>query len=226
MVWYNWRLIRFLVIDIIIASIFPPLFMARQTRSTPKSKTAVPLKTRTTSKRIPKRNQRPKRTPKKSNNEKSKYFQSTTDEDDSTFDEFDSSESDEEDSFTSESEDDEPPAKKAKVTPKKNGKVVTPKKEITKVTPKRKKEESEEPEEPWETFVPKEDTPDAGDIPYDDSCIHPNTLLFLAGNFYLLCDLIVELVENNDRDWFWSHEKRYRLAENDWKTYNLFVSFV
>ena len=40
-------------------------------------------------------------------------------------------------------------------------------------------------EEPWETFVPKEDTPDAGDIPYRNNTIHPNTLQFLRGKSVL-----------------------------------------
>ena len=154
--------------------------MARQTRSTPKSKTATRVRTRTTPKTVPKRSQRPKRNIKKPSNERSKYFDSTTDEDDSTFDELDSSDSDEEDSFTSESEEDEPPAKKIKVAPKKSVNGSISKKAIAKSPDGRKKKEQSE--ELWETFVPKEDTPDTGDIPYEDSCIHPNTLLFLAGS--------------------------------------------
>jgi len=39
----------------------------------------------------------------------------------------------------------------------------------------------ESDEEPWETFVPKEPSPDAGDMDYQNSTIHPNTLHFLTG---------------------------------------------
>jgi hypothetical protein len=72
-----------------------------------------------------------------------------------------------------ETEDEEPPKKKSKVTPKKSSsKKPTPKKTISK---------DESDEEPWETFVPKEGTPDAGDRPYTPNTIHPNTLQFLKG---------------------------------------------
>jgi hypothetical protein len=105
---------------------------------------------------------------------------------------FDDSEGDttsESESSLSDTEEDEPPRKKNKVTPKKQTPRNTPK-TTPKTTPKKStaksrlskggKEVSED-EEPWETFIAKEDTPEAGDIPYRDETIHPNTLHFLKG---------------------------------------------
>ena len=159
--------------------------------------------------------------------EKSKYFEPPTD------DEKDSFENEEESSpgsasDTSETDFDEPARKKSKVTPKK---AVSPK-TAKKSQPKRKKK-GEEEEEPWETFIPKEATPEAGNVEYRDDGIHPNTLQFLKGGIFSCgrVDECVDLVKNNDREWFWSHEvpivsflqinwgeKRYRAAEKDFKT--------
>ncbi|KAH0564976.1 hypothetical protein GP486_001639 [Trichoglossum hirsutum] len=49
---------------------------------------------------------------------------------------------------------------------------------------------------------------EAGDIPYQDDKIHPNTLLFLR-----------DLRSNNDRDWLKLHDKDYRNAQRDFETY-------
>ena len=72
---------------------------------------------------------------------------------------------------------DEPPKKKSKVSPKK----ATPQKSTQKSKSSKEKEDSDE--EPWETFVPKEDTPDSGNVSYENSTLHPNTLSFLKGVF-------------------------------------------
>ncbi|KAF2721223.1 hypothetical protein K431DRAFT_338886 [Polychaeton citri CBS 116435] len=45
----------------------------------------------------------------------------------------------------------------------------------------------------------------AGNTPYVDETIHPNTLLFLG-----------ELKENNDRQWLKMHDPDFRQAEKDW----------
>jgi hypothetical protein len=102
---------------------------------------------------------------------------------------FDDSEGDstsDSDSSLSDTEEDEPPKKKTKVTPKKVTPRTTPKTTPKKSTAKSRlskggKEVSED-EEPWETFIAKEDTPEVGDIPYRDETIHPNTLHFLKGS--------------------------------------------
>jgi hypothetical protein len=113
------------------------------------------------------------------NSEKSKYFESATEEEESDF--LDAEPSEESDSSLTEEdeEEEEPPKKKAKSTPKSTPqKNATPKSVST--TAKKKKNVSED-EDPWETFIPKEDTPEAGDVEYSDSTIHPNTLQFLRG---------------------------------------------
>jgi hypothetical protein len=115
-------------------------------------------------------------------NEKSRYFEPPSDDDEegSSFDDKDVEPSSSDSaSVTSETDLDEVPRKKAKTTPRKT---VSPK-SATKGTPRKKKEEDEE--EPWETFIPKEATPEAGDVDYQDERIHPNTLKFLKG--FLLC---------------------------------------
>jgi hypothetical protein len=69
--------------------------------------------------------------------------------------------------FESESsEDDQPRSKSSKAKRVKSNKLAT--------------QESLD-EEPWETFIPKEPSPDAGDMEYQNSTIHPNTLHFLEG---------------------------------------------
>jgi hypothetical protein len=110
-------------------------------------------------------------------NEKSKYFEPPSDDDeqDSSFDDKDGEQSSSDSaSVTSETDLDEPVRKKAKTTPRKAVSPKAPKKG----TPRKKKEEEEEP---WETFIPKEATPEAGDVDYQDDRIHPNTLKFLKG---------------------------------------------
>jgi hypothetical protein len=84
------------------------------------------------------------------------------------------------DSLTQESEE-EPPMKKSKVTARKGSIKTSPKQIISKNRLSRGKKEASGEEEPWETFIPKEATPDSGDVPYDNAKIHPNTLEFLKG---------------------------------------------
>ena len=110
-------------------------------------------------------------------NEKSKYFEAPSDDEDedSSFDDKDGEQSSSGSaSVTSETDVEEAPRKKAKVTPRK---AVSPK-GAKKGTPRKKKVEEEEP---WETFIPKEATPEAGDVDYQEERIHPNTLKFLKG---------------------------------------------
>ena len=120
-------------------------------------------------------------------NEKSRYFEPPTD--DGEFDD---------NAGPSEPEDEEQP--KTKLIRKKPAKTTIRK-------GKRKMEESED-EEPWETFVPKEDTPDAGDVEYNNDTIHPNTLQFLRGNSRCRHAMTIDLAQNNEREWFWAHEVR------------------
>ena len=147
--------------------------MVRATRSTPKSNNSTPKKTQRVL-------HTPKRSPRIPKNKRSKYFELPTDDDEvSSFDQ--KSEPSDSDSLPAETEDDEPPKKKSKSTPQVIIKA-TPKKTIaTKVVSKKRKSNEESDEEPWETFIPKEDTPDAGDILYTSTMIHPNTLHFLKG---------------------------------------------
>ncbi|CBX93066.1 hypothetical protein LEMA_P039670.1 [Plenodomus lingam JN3] len=49
---------------------------------------------------------------------------------------------------------------------------------------------------------------DAGDIPYTDETIHPNTMLFLQ-----------DLAANNDRQWLKLHDPDYRVAFQDFSTF-------
>lgn len=120
-------------------------------------------------------------------NKKSKYFDPPTD--DGEFDD---------NAGPSEPEYDE--------QPKKN----PARKKPTKPTPQKGKQKTEESEdeEPWETFVPKEDTPDAGDVEYKNDTIHPNTLQFLRGNCRCGHAVTIDLAQNNEREWFWAHEVR------------------
>ncbi|KAL9074163.1 MAG: hypothetical protein Q9157_004477 [Trypethelium eluteriae] len=48
----------------------------------------------------------------------------------------------------------------------------------------------------------------AGDTPYTDDSIHPNTLLFLK-----------DLKENNDREWLKMNDPEFRQAERDFKSF-------
>ena len=108
---------------------------------------------------------------------KSKYFEPPTDEEkDSSFEDADERSADSA-SVTSETDFDEPARKRAKATLKK---ALSPK-TAKKSPPKRKKKGGEEEEQPWETFIPKEATPEAGDVQYRDEGIHPSTLQFLKG---------------------------------------------
>jgi hypothetical protein len=145
------------------------LTMARQTRG---SATSTPQTAKST----------PKRSPRNSANKKSKYFESASEQEDSSFDEDDATADldSESEAPATETEEDEPPKKKSKTTPKKGVSKVPPKKTVSRGRLS-KKDEVESDEEPWETFVPKEDTPEVGDVPYKNHTIHPNTLKFLEG---------------------------------------------
>jgi hypothetical protein len=150
----------------------------RASRSEPKSKVTRPKRTQSARRRTQNAN----------NDDKSKYFDTDSDENDLSFDEDDLEDTDESESSFSETDEDEPPKKRVKVSPKKATPKTTPK--AAKTAPKtgagksrlsKGGKEVSEDEEPWETFIPKEDTPDAGDTKYQDESIHPNTLHFLKG---------------------------------------------
>ncbi|KAJ6122161.1 hypothetical protein N7512_004626 [Penicillium capsulatum] len=59
-----------------------------------------------------------------------------------------------------------------------------------------------------EVFIPKPKARDAGNVPYVDEKLHPNTKLFL-----------LDLAENNDREWFKAHDPDYRAAKKDFETF-------
>ncbi|KAL4793997.1 hypothetical protein BDV19DRAFT_365766 [Aspergillus venezuelensis] len=59
-----------------------------------------------------------------------------------------------------------------------------------------------------EVFIAKPKARDAGDIPYEDDTLHPNTLLFLK-----------DLAKNNERQWLKAHDPDYRTSKKDWETF-------
>lgn len=145
--------------------------MARPSRSVPKSTTLAPQKPQHT----------PSRSLRSRKGETSKHFERSSDDRESSLTEDKAESTLESNSLSEESEEEEPPKKKSKVKAKKGSAKILPKKVVSRGrSSKRNPEESGE-EEPWETFIPKEDTPDSGDVPYDDAKIHPNTLQFLNG---------------------------------------------
>ncbi|CAG7927411.1 unnamed protein product [Penicillium olsonii] len=59
-----------------------------------------------------------------------------------------------------------------------------------------------------EVVIAKPKARDAGETPYTDETLHPNTRLFL-----------IDLAENNDRQWLKAHDPDYRAAKKDFETY-------
>ncbi|KAJ5560413.1 hypothetical protein N7513_002812 [Penicillium frequentans] len=59
-----------------------------------------------------------------------------------------------------------------------------------------------------EVFIAKPQARDAGDVPYEDETLHPNTKLFLQ-----------DLAENNDRQWLKAHDPDFRAAKKDFETF-------
>ncbi|KAL5118171.1 hypothetical protein ACEQ8H_003843 [Pleosporales sp. CAS-2024a] len=59
-----------------------------------------------------------------------------------------------------------------------------------------------------QVIIKKPKARDAGDTPYADDTIHPNTMLFLK-----------DLATNNDRQWLKLHDADYRAALQDFKTF-------
>ncbi|KAJ6095274.1 hypothetical protein N7486_006020 [Penicillium sp. IBT 16267x] len=59
-----------------------------------------------------------------------------------------------------------------------------------------------------EVFIAKPKARDAGDVPYEDETLHPNTKLFLQ-----------DLAENNDRQWMKAHDPDFRAAKKDFETF-------
>ncbi|OQD83665.1 hypothetical protein PENANT_c015G03337 [Penicillium antarcticum] len=59
-----------------------------------------------------------------------------------------------------------------------------------------------------EVVIAKPKAREAGDTPYEDETLHPNTKLFL-----------IDLAENNDREWMKAHDPDYRAAKKDFETF-------
>ncbi|PGH13205.1 hypothetical protein AJ79_03762 [Helicocarpus griseus UAMH5409] len=59
-----------------------------------------------------------------------------------------------------------------------------------------------------EVFIKLPKARDAGDTPYEDGTIHPNTMLFLK-----------DLKKNNQREWFKTHDADFRTSKRDWDTF-------
>ncbi|KAI1967084.1 hypothetical protein LOZ58_000578 [Ophidiomyces ophidiicola] len=59
-----------------------------------------------------------------------------------------------------------------------------------------------------EVFIELPQAREAGDIPYEDHTLHPNTLLFLE-----------DLKANNNREWLKRHDSDYRTSKKDWDTF-------
>ncbi|KKZ65256.1 hypothetical protein EMCG_08906 [[Emmonsia] crescens] len=59
-----------------------------------------------------------------------------------------------------------------------------------------------------EVFIKLPKARDAGDTPYEDNTIHPNTMLFLK-----------DLKENNQREWLKMHDADFRTSKRDWDTF-------
>ncbi|KAK2795893.1 hypothetical protein FQN50_009671 [Emmonsiellopsis sp. PD_5] len=59
-----------------------------------------------------------------------------------------------------------------------------------------------------EVFIKIPQARDAGDTPYEDGTIHPNTMLFLK-----------DLKANNQREWLKMHDADFRTSKKDWDTF-------
>ncbi|BCR89631.1 DUF2461 domain-containing protein [Aspergillus chevalieri] len=59
-----------------------------------------------------------------------------------------------------------------------------------------------------EVFIKKPKARDAGDVPYQDHTMHPNTMLFLK-----------DLAKNNEREWLKAHDPDFRAAKKDWESF-------
>ncbi|KAK2782143.1 hypothetical protein FQN52_001077 [Onygenales sp. PD_12] len=59
-----------------------------------------------------------------------------------------------------------------------------------------------------EVFIKIPKARDAGDTPYEDGTIHPNTMLFLK-----------DLKANNQREWLKMHDADFRTSKKDWDTF-------
>ncbi|KAJ6027861.1 hypothetical protein N7460_012678 [Penicillium canescens] len=59
-----------------------------------------------------------------------------------------------------------------------------------------------------EVIIAKPKARDAGNTPYKDETLHPNTKLFL-----------IDLAENNEREWMKAHDPDYRAAKKDFETF-------
>ncbi|KAI0200910.1 hypothetical protein F4808DRAFT_144325 [Astrocystis sublimbata] len=71
-----------------------------------------------------------------------------------------------------------------------------------------KPEDDDESDEPKVTFIPLPKLRDTKGVEYEDTTIHPNTLLFLG-----------DLKANNKRAWLKMHDPEYRRSLKDWESF-------
>ncbi|KAI0434209.1 hypothetical protein F5Y09DRAFT_337891 [Xylaria sp. FL1042] len=69
-------------------------------------------------------------------------------------------------------------------------------------------DDDDENDEPRVTFIPLPKLRDTNGVEYEDSKVHPNTLLFLG-----------DLKANNKRSWLKMHDKEYRRSQKDWESF-------
>ena len=140
--------------------------------------------TRSTLKSAMKTRKKPQSTSRKSTQQygpvKSKHFENENDGDKS-FIHDDLNVTSESNNFMSESE--EPPKKKTKRSLKNASLKITRKSAAKKGPLKTRlpKGGEDSDDELWESFIPRQKTPDIGDVEYQNSTIHHNTLQFLRG---------------------------------------------
>ncbi|KAI1429851.1 hypothetical protein F5Y12DRAFT_725828 [Xylaria sp. FL1777] len=69
-------------------------------------------------------------------------------------------------------------------------------------------DDDDDDDEPQVTFVPLPKLRDTGDVEYEATKVHPNTLLFLG-----------DLKANNKRSWLKMHDQEYRRSLKDWQSF-------
>ncbi|KAI0438964.1 hypothetical protein F4803DRAFT_70568 [Xylaria telfairii] len=69
-------------------------------------------------------------------------------------------------------------------------------------------EDDDASDEPKVTFIPLPELRDTNGIEYEDTKVHPNTLLFLG-----------DLKANNKRSWLKMHDPEYRRSLKDWESF-------
>ncbi|KAI3324287.1 hypothetical protein HD806DRAFT_494621 [Xylariaceae sp. AK1471] len=69
-------------------------------------------------------------------------------------------------------------------------------------------DDDDDDDEPRVTFIPLPKLRDTNGIEYEDTRLHPNTLLFLG-----------DLKKNNQRNWLKMHDPEYRRSLKDWESF-------